>query len=323
VTSAAYRAGAVAFLCVSTSGLLAAQSPQYPSRPIRMIVGFAAGGGLDATARPIIQKLSTTYGHQVILDNRPGAGGNIAAEIASRAAPDGYTVLLIAPAFVINAGLHASLPFNPTADFAGVTQLVESANIVSLHPSVAANSPRELVALAKAKPLNYGSSGVGTIGHLAGELFNMMAGTRLTHVPYKGGGPVLTDLIGGQIQLVFASAGSMMPQIKAGKVKAIAVTTVTRTALLPDVPTVAESGLPGYEAKNWYGVLAPAQTPSAITQRLSDDIRNVIGMADVRSILLAQGLDPAPSSPAQFTTYVRAEIAKWAKVIRSAGVKPE
>lgn len=323
MTGTAYRVGAATFLCVSTSGLWAAQTPQYPSRPIRMIVGFAAGGGLDATARPIIQKLSTTYGHQVILDNRPGAGGNIAAEIASRAAPDGYTVLLIAPAFAISAGLHTSLPFNPTADFAGVTQLVESANIVSLHPSVTASSLRELVALAKAKPLNYGSSGVGTIGHLAGELFNMMAGTSLTHVPYKGGGPVLADLIGGQIQLVFASAGSIMSQIKAGKVKAIAVTTATRTAQLPDVPTVAESGLPGYEAKNWYGVLAPAQTPSATAQRLSNDIRNVMGMADVRSILLAQGLDPAPSSPAQFTTYVRSEIAKWAKVIRAAGVKPD
>ncbi len=288
-----------------------------------MIVGFAAGGGLDATARPIIQKMSTVYGHQVILDNRPGAGGNIAAEIGARAAPDGYTVLLVAPAFAINAGLHESLPFNPTADFAGVTQLVESANIVSLHPAVAANSIRELVALAKTMPLNYGSSGVGTIGHLAGELFNIMAGTRLTHVPYKGGGPVLTDLVGGQIQLVFASAGSMMPQIKAGKVRAIAVTTAKRAASLPEIPTVAESGLPGYEAKNWYGVLAPARTPSTVVQSLSDEIRDVLGMADVQALLLAQGLDPAPSSPAQFTTYVRAEIVKWAKVVKAAGVKPE
>jgi tripartite-type tricarboxylate transporter receptor subunit TctC len=317
------RAGVATLLCACSSVLWAAQQLDYPTRPVRMIVGFASGGGLDATARPVNQKLSTILGQQVILDNRPGAGGNIATEIVSRAEPNGYTLLLVAPAFAINAGLHEKLPFNPVTDFTGVTQLVESMNIVSVHPSVAASSVKELVALAKTKTLNYGSSGVGTIGHLAGELFNVMAGTRLTHVAYKGGGPVLADLIGGHIHLVFASAGSVMPQIKAGKIRGIAVTTTTRSALLPNVPTVAESGLPGYEAKNWYGVLAPARTPSAVVQRLSYEIGGVLGMADVRATLLAQGLDPAPSSASQFTTYVRAEIAKWAKVVKAAGVKPE
>lgn len=319
------RCGAVApmLLWACSSGLWAAQPAEYPTRPVRMIVGFAAGGGIDATARPIAQKLSAIFGQQVILDNRPGAGGNIAAEIVARAEPNGYTLLVIAPAFAINAGLHEKLPFNAAADFTGVTQLVESMNIVSLHPSVPASTVKELVALAKTKPLNYGSSGVGTIGHLAGELFNVMAGTRLTHVAYKGGGPVLADLIGGHIQLVFASAGSVMPQIKAGKIKAIAVTTVGRSALLPNTPTVAESGLPGYEAKNWYGVLAPARTPAAVLERLSKEMGGVLAMTDVRETLLAQGLDPAPSSAAQFTAYVKAEIAKWAKVVKAAGVKPE
>ena len=177
--------------------------------------------------------------------------------------------------------------------------------------------------MAKAKPLSYGSSGVGTIGHLAGELFNVMAGTHLTHIAYKGGGPVLTDLVGGHIPLVFASAGSVMAQIKAGKIRALAVTTSRRAALLPEIPTVAESGLPGYEAKNWYGILAPARTPSGLVQRLSTEIASVLGMPDVRAALAAQGLDPAPSSSERFTAYVKAEVAKWAKVIKGAAIKAE
>jgi tripartite-type tricarboxylate transporter receptor subunit TctC len=295
----------------------------YPAKPIRMIVGFAAGGGLDATARPITQKLSELFGHQVIIDNRPGAGGNISADITANAEPDGYTLLLIAPAFVINPSLHGKLSFDPQRDFTAVTQLVDSMNILSLYPSVAAASVKELIVLAKSKSLSYGSSGVGTVGHLAGELFNVMAGTRLVHVPYKGGGPVMIDLVGGQIQIVFASVASVLPQIKAGKIRGVAVTTAKRSALMPDLPTIAETGLPGYEAKNWYGMLAPAKTPRAIINRLNAETVKVLNMPDVKSILFKQGLDAAPSTPEKFGAYIKSESAKWAKVIKASGTKPE
>ena len=295
----------------------------YPAKPIRLISGFAAGGGLDATARPITQKLAESMGQQFIIDNRPGAGGNLAAEITARARPDGYTLLLIAPAFAINFGLNPKLPFDLERDFTAVTQLVDSMNIVSLHPSVSANSIGELINLATAKPLSFGSSGVGTVGHLAGELFNLMAGTRLLHIAYRGGGPVLNDLLGGQIQVVFASAGSVLPQIKAGKVRGIAVTTVKRSPLVPEMPTVAEAGLPGYEAKNWYGMIAPAKTPRPIVTRLNREIAGVLGLPDVKSVLGNQGLDAAPSTTEAFDQYLRSERDKWSKVIAAAGVKPE
>jgi tripartite-type tricarboxylate transporter receptor subunit TctC len=295
----------------------------YPAKPIRLISGFAAGGGLDATARPITQKLVESLGQQFIIDNRPGAGGNLAAEITAKARPDGYTLLLIAPAFAINFGLNPKLPFDLERDFTSVTQLVDSMNIVSLHPSVNANSIVDLINLAKAKPLSFGSSGVGTVGHLAGELFNLMAVTRLLHIAYRGGGPVLNDLLGGQIQVVFASAGSVLPQIKAGKIRGIAVTTVKRSPLVPELPTVAEAGLPGYEAKNWYGLIAPAKTPRAIVTRLNREIARVLALPDVKSVLSSQGLDAAPSSTEAFDRYLRSEREKWSKVIAAAGVKPE
>jgi tripartite-type tricarboxylate transporter receptor subunit TctC len=302
---------------------VAASAAEYPAKPIRMIVGFAAGGGLDATARPITQKLSELFGHQVIIDNRPGAGGNISAEITANAEPDGYTLLLIAPAFVINPSLHGKLSFDPQRDFTAVTQLVDSMNILSLYPPVAAASVKELIVLAKSKSLSYGSSGVGTVGHLAGELFNVMAGTKLVHVPYKGGGPVVIDLVGGQIQIVFASVASVLPQIKAGKIRGIAVTAAKRSALMPDLPTIAETGLPGYEAKNWYGMLAPAKTPRAIITRLNAETVKVLNMPDVKSLLSNQGLDAAPSTPEKFGAYLKSESAKWAKVIKASGTKPE
>lgn len=309
-------------------GLASAAAPtahaaDYPTRPIRVLVGFAAGGAIDAMARPIAQKLSAIFGHQVILDNRPGAGGMIAADIAAKAQPDGHTLLFVVPAFAINATLQSRLPFDPVRGFTGVTQIADASNVLSVPALLAANSVKELVALAKTKPLAYGSTGVGSIGHLAGELFNDMAGMRLTHVPYKGGGPAMVDLIAGQIQLIFASPGTVIPQIKAGRIRALAVATLTRSAALPDTPTVAESGVPGYEAKNWYGLLAPARTPNMAVQRLNTDIHGVLAMADVRNILLAQGIDLSPSSPEQFTTFVHAEIVKWSKVVRVAGIKAE
>ena len=311
-------------LSATCSGALsAAQSSGFPARPIRMLVGFAPGGGIDAAMRPLLPKLSENLGQQVIIDNRAGAGGNIASELAAKAEPNGYSLLAIVPAFAINASLQPNLPFNATTDFTGVTQIGETVNIISLHPSVPANSVKELIALAKAKPLNFGSSGVGTIGHLAGELFNVMAGTHITHVPYKGGGPVMTDLLGGQINIIFASPGTVLAPIKAGRIKAIAVTTAKRTPLLPDLPTVAESGLPGYEAKNWYGLLAPARTPAAVIQRLNTEVRRALAVPEVHQAVLNQGIDPVTSSAAEFTSFVRGEVAKWSKVVKAAGIKPE
>ena len=312
-----------AWLCACLSGTCAAQTAEYPTRPIRLLVGFATGGGIDPVVRPMAQKLSAIFRHQVIIDNRPGAAGTIAAEIAARAQPDGHTILFIVPAFAINAVLQTKLSFDPIADFAGVTQIADANNVLSVHPAVAAHSVKELVALAKTKPLNFGSSGIGTIGHLAGELFNEMAGTRLTHVAYKGGGPAMVDLIAGHIQLIFASPGTVMPQVKAGRIRALAVTTATRAAALPDTPTISEAGVPGYEAKNWYGLLVPVRTPAAIVQRLSTEVRGVLGMADIRATLVAQAVDPVPSTPEQFTAFVKGEITKWARVVKASGIKSE
>ncbi len=312
-----------AWLCACLSGTCAAQTAEYPTRPIRLLVGFATGGGIDPVVRPMAQKLSAIFRQQVIIDNRPGAAGTIAAEIAARAQPDGHTILFIVPAFAINAVLQTKLSFDPIADFAGVTQIADANNVLSVHPAVAAHSVKELVALAKTKPLNFGSSGIGTIGHLAGELFNEMAGTRLTHVAYKGGGPAMVDLIAGHIQLIFASPGTVMSQVKAGRIRALAVTTATRAAALPDTPTISEASVPGYEAKNWYGLLVPVRTPAAIVQRLSTEVRGVLGMADIRATLVAQAVDPVPSTPEQFTAFVKGEITKWASVVKASGIKSE
>ncbi len=317
------RLSMTAWLCACLSGTCAAQTAEYPTRPIRLLVGFATGGGIDPVVRPMAQKLSAIFRQQVIIDNRPGAAGTIAAEIAARAQPDGHTILFIVPAFAINAALQTKLSFDPIADFAGVAQIADANNVLSVHPAVAAHSVKELVALAKTKPLNFGSSGIGTIGHLAGELFNEMAGTRLTHVAYKGGGPAMVDLIAGHIQLIFASPGTVMSQVKAGRIRALAVTTATRAAALPDTPTISEAGVPGYEAKNWYGLLVPVRTPAAIVQRLSTEVRGVLGMADIRATLVAQAVDPVPSTPEQFTAFVKGEITKWARVVKASGIKSE
>ena len=307
---------------IAVSAAVTATAAEYPTKPIRLIVGFAPGGGTDTTARAMSQKLTDALGQQVVVDNRPGAAGNIAAELVSKATPDGYTLLMgTIAALSINPSLYSKLPFDPIKDFAPITQAVDSTNILSLHPSVPAGSVKELIALAKAKPLNYGSSGVGGTGHLAGELFNTMAGVKMTHIPYKGGGPAMIDLVGGQVQLVFATAASAVPQIKGGRIKGIAVTTAKRSALMPNLPTIAEAGLPGFEANNWYGVLAPAKTPRPIIMRLNSEIAKVLAIPDVKNFLFNQGLDPAPGTPEKFGAYIKSETAKWAKVVKASGAK--
>ncbi|HEV2008802.1 MAG TPA: tripartite tricarboxylate transporter substrate binding protein [Burkholderiales bacterium] len=312
-------------MCVAATCASAATPADYPTKPIRMIVGFAPGGGTDTTARAISNKLGELLGHQVIVDNRAGAAGNIATELVANANPDGYTILLgTIAALAINPSLYRSkLPFDSVRDFAPIIQAVDSTNILVLHQSVPAASVKELIALAKTKPLNYGSSGVGGTGHLAGELFNSMAGTKMTHIPYKGGGPAMIDLVGGQVQLVFATAASAVPQIKGGKIKGIAVTTIKRSALMPNIPTIAESGLPGFDANNWYGLLAPAKTPRPIIMRLNSEVTKVLAMPDVKEFLFNQGLDPAPGTPEQFGAYIKSEIAKWAKVVKDSGARAD
>jgi tripartite-type tricarboxylate transporter receptor subunit TctC len=226
-------------------------------------------------------------------------------------------------ALAINPSLYGKLPFDPEKDLAPIIQAVDSTNILSLHPSVPANSVKELISLAKAKPLNFGSSGVGGTGHLAGELFNMMAGVKMTHVPYKGGGPAMIDLVAGQVQLVFATAASAVPQIKAGRIKGLAVTTIKRSALMPELPTISEAGLAGFDANNWYGLLAPAKTPRPVIMRLNTEVAKILNMPDVKDFLFKQGLDAAPGTPEQFAAYMKSERAKWGKVIKAAGLKAE
>jgi tripartite-type tricarboxylate transporter receptor subunit TctC len=286
-----------------------------------MLVGFAPGGGTDTTARAMGAKLSERLGQQIIIDNRPGAAGNIATEITSRANPDGYTILMgTIAALAINPSLYKKLPFDPLKDVLPVTRAVDSTNVLVLHPSVPAKSVKELIALAKTKPLNGGSSGVGGAGHLALELFNLQAGTKIVHVAYKGGGPAMLDLLGGNINLIFATAASAVGHIKSGKIKALAVTTAKRSGLVPDLPTVSEAGLKGFEANNWYGVLVPAGTPRPIIDRLNKEITAVLNLPDVKDLLFKQGLDVAPSTPEAFGAYIRSEKAQWEKVIKAAGL---
>jgi len=307
----------LALLCALTP--LAAPAADFPTKPIRMLVGFAPGGGTDATARAMAGKLSERLGQQVVIDNRPGAAGNIATEITAKANPDGYTILMgTIAALAINPSLYKKLQFDPLKDVLPISRAVDSTNILVVHPSVPAKNVKELIALAKTKSLNGGSSGIGGAGHLALELFNLQAGTNIVHVAYKGGGPAMADLLGGQINLIFATAASAVPHIKSGRIRALAVTTAKRSGLVPDLPTIAEAGLPGFEANNWYGVLAPHGTPRPIIDRLNKEVVAVLNMPDVKEFLFKQGLDAAPSTPEEFGAYIRSEKAKWEKVIKAA-----
>ena len=297
-----------------------AAAQEYPTRPVRLVIGFPPGGAADIIARALGNKLAASFGQQVIADNRPGHSGTIAAEIVSKAAPDGYTLLHGTIALVINAILSKNLSFDYLKDLLPVTQAVDQTNILIVHPSVPAKSVNELIALAKTKPLNGGSSGIGGTGHLAVELFNLQAGTKITHVPYKGGGPALIDLIAGNIHLSFATAASAITHIQSGKVRALAVTTAKRSAFAPDLPTVAEAGLKGYEVNNWNGFFVPAGTPRALVNRLNRELTAALTAPDVNDFLFKQGIDAAPGTPEQFARYMRTEQAKWTKVIQAAGL---
>jgi len=299
--------------------------PAYPQKPIRLVVPFPPGGGTDILARLFGQKMSETLGQQIIIDNRGGAGGTLGTDIAAKAAPDGYTLILVSGSHAINPGLYQKLPYDSVNDFAPITQIATSPGILVVNPSLPVKSVKDLIALARAKPgqINYASAGSGTPPHLAGELFKVMAKIDMVHVPYKGNAPAFTDVIGGQVSLIFPTMPSAMPFIKSGKLRPIAVTSAKRSPAAPDIPTIAESGLPGYEATSWYGILAPARTPPQIVARLHEVLVSVIGAPDMQDKLAAQGLDPVGNTPQQFAAVIKSEIAKWAKVVKASGAKPE
>ena len=297
----------------------------YPAKQIRVIVPFPAGGPTDAIARAIGQKLSETWGQPVIVDNRPGAGGNIGTELAAKSPADGYTLFIGTVANAINQSLFAKLPFDFVRDFAPVTQNYVTGLILAVHPSLPAHSVKELIALAKAHPgqLSYSSSGVGGTPHLAGELFNSMAGVTMVHVPYKGSAPAMADLLGGHIQLTFDNMLTVLPQVKAGKLRGLAVTMTTRSPLTPELPTVAEAGLKGFEVKSWNGVVVPAGTPKEIIVRLNGEIVRILRQPDLREKFLVQGVELMPTTPEEFGAFIKQDIAKWAKVIQLSGARAE
>jgi tripartite-type tricarboxylate transporter receptor subunit TctC len=298
----------------------------YPSKPIRFVVPYPAGGPLDTVARLLGQKVSESTKQPVIVDNKPGAGGNIGADAVAKAPPDGYTILMGAVAtHAINPTLYAAMPYDASRDFIPVTQVASTPNVLVVNPSVPAANVREFIAYAKANPgkLNFGSGSTGSAGHLAGELFKTMAGVDMTHVPYKGAAPAMNDLIGGQIQLMFDNLASSLAQVRAGRVKALAVTTARRSALAPELPTIAESGLPGFDINTWFGIFVPAGTPREVVERLHAEFARALAAPDVRERMIALGAEPAGNKPEEFAAYIRAEADKYARVIRASGAKAD
>jgi tripartite-type tricarboxylate transporter receptor subunit TctC len=300
----------------------AAAQGAFPSRNISMIVGFAPGGGTDTAARIIAKRVSETMSVSVTVDNRPGAGGNIAQELAGRANPDGHTIVLANPGPLTVAPHMLKLPYDPQKDFAPVTMAVTFPNVLVVNASVPANTLAEFVKLANSRPgvVTYGSSGIGGIGHLAGELFKMMAKVDLVHVPYKGGAPAMTDLLGGQVAAIFATPVTAMPHIKAGKLRALATTGARRGGGMPEVPTVAESGYPGYEAVNWYCYMLPAKTPKDVQERWLRELTAALNNAEVRAQLASHGMDTAPNTPAELQRYIEREYATWGRVVKEAKI---
>ena len=308
-------------LCVLFS--LNALAQPYPARQITMTVGFAPGGGTDTTARIIAKKLSEAVGQPVVVENRPGAGGNIAQEALARAAPDGYTIMLSSlPSLAVAPHLVAKLPYDTFRDFEPIILAVAFPNVLVVHSSVPASSLAEFVKLAKDRPgqISYGSSGIGGAGHLAGELFRSMAKIDIVHVPYKGGAPATADLLAGQIAAIFATPVSVLPHIKSGKLRALATTGSKRALTMPELPTIAESGYPGYEAINWYGYAAPAKTPKPIIARLHKEFFAILSDAAVREQILSHGMEAAPGSTEDFARYIRSEYEVWGKVVKQAGI---
>lgn len=302
------------------------QSQPYPSKPIRIVVPFTAGGGNDLLARTIGERLNAAWGQPVLVDNRPGAAGNIGAEVAARAAPDGYT-LLIAPnsVFTINPSLYDKVAFDPIKSFVPVSLLGTGPIVLVVNSAVPANSLKELIALAKSKPdgLSYASFGSGSPPHLSAELFKSMTAVKMVHVPYKGAAPAVTDLLGGQVQVLFAPMNTVLAHIKSGKLRALGVASNKRFAYLPDLPTIAEAGVPGYYSDAWFGLVMPAGTPKEIVDKLNREVGKILAQADVKERLSAQGIEPSTTTPEEFAALIKTDLIRWAKVIRESGARAE
>ena len=315
-------ASALALTAALSAHYAAAQSA-YPSRPIRLIVPSAPGGGTDFTARTLAQKLTDSLGQTVIVDNRAGAAGNIGVEIAAKSGPDGYTLVMPITSFSINPHLYSKLPFDTVKDFSPIVLASSAPLFLVITPSVPAKSVGELINVAKAKPgqLNYANSGNGTTAHLAGELFKKMAGVNLVSVPYKGGGPAVIDLIAGRVQIYFSTIPAALAHVQGGRLRGVAVTTTKRVNLIPDVPTVAESGLPGFEVVGWFGIFAPAGTPRPVVATLNKALNDALRAPDIQQRFSSQGLIPGGGTPEELGKFLRAEIAKWGALIKEAGIQ--
>jgi len=312
-------------LSLFVGGLLVTEvlAQGYPVKPIRVIDAYPPGGSTDIVARLISPKFRESQGQPWVVDNRPGAQGIIGAEIVAKAPPDGYTLLMFTASYTVHPSLYKSLPYDLTTAFVPVTQTSSIATVLVVHPSVPAHNVRELIALAKARPgrLNFASGGPGAATHMAAELFNSMAGVRMTHIPYKGAAPAVMDTVGGQVDLVFGSLPIAGPHIQSGRLRALAVCTAKRTVAMPELPTIAEAGLPGYEATNATGVLAPAGTPREIVHKLQQETARILNLPDIKQRLLTLGAEPVGSTPEQFGEFIRTELAKWAKVVKASGME--
>ncbi len=312
---------ALALMLVCTG----ASAQTYPTKTIRLVVPYPAGGPLDIMARAIGQKLTEAWHQPVVVDNRAGAGGNIGADLVAKSPADGYTLLMGAVAtHAINPSLYSKMPYDPVKDFAPVALVAQVPNILVVNPAVPAKTVRELIDLARAKPgyLNFASGSTGSTGHLAGELFNTMAGVKMVHIPYKGAAPATADLLAGQVQLMFDNLASALPNVKAGKLRALAVTTLTRSPAMPDLPTIAESGLPGFDLTTWFGLMVPAGTPPEIVAKLNAEVVRALNATDMRERLEKMGAEPpANNTPEHFAAFIRVEAAKYAKVVKESGAK--
>jgi len=311
-----------AFVAAGAAGTAWAQG--YPVKTVRIIISYPAGGGVDFVGRLLAQKLGESWGQQVVIDSRPGGGGNIGTQIASRAPADGYNLLLspLGP-LVINPSLFSKLPFDPVRDFDPVTTLISALNLLVVHPSLPVKSVKELVALAKARPgqIKFASSSHGNTDHLAGELFKSLAGVDMVHVPYKGGAPATLDLVAGQVEVFFGPVQNVISNVQAGRLRMLAAATAKRWPTMPDLPTIAEAGVPGFAVENWYGMLVPARTPKEIVATLNTELLRVLALPDVKERLATNGMIPFPSTPEQFAAYIKAETAKWAKVVKESGAR--
>ena len=320
-----FLSGTLALIAALAQITVAHSSEPYPTKPIRIIVPFAPGGGTDLTARLVGQRLSERFGQPVIIDNRPGAGTMLGTELTLKSAPDGYTLMIASASHAINPALYRKVNYDPIRDFAPVTLAISFPFVIAVHPAVPARNVKELIAHAKANPgrITYASSGTGSTNHLAGELFKSMAGIDLLHVPYKGGGPAMNDAIGGQVSMIFGTVLETMPQVRAGKLRGLAVSSGKRAAFAPDLPTAAEDGLPGYDVTGWYAFLAPAGIDRAVLARLNQEMTGALDYPAVKEKLLALGAEPWPTSPQKAQAFIAGEVTRWSQLIRAARISAE